>query len=136
MILCMLATGIILTKEADKKILKEDKVEDDEIKSKIGYFKVLADMRVIMAFLAAVVSYMTVEFLEPILSLRLNDFGYAPEISGYLFTAMTTPYIIGCAMVPLAMKKHSKRTVMIIAFILVSFLSTLFGPSEVLNFPD
>jgi hypothetical protein len=57
-------------------------------------------------------------------------------VSGFLLVAMAVPYIVGCLSVPYVLKKYSKMNVMIFSFILVSAFSTLFGPSEVLNYPN
>jgi hypothetical protein len=67
----MLATHRVLDKRADVKILKEDKDEDNEIKKKITYCKVLSDMRVIMASCGVIVSMSALTFVEPILSIRV-----------------------------------------------------------------
>ncbi len=49
---------------------------------------------------------------------------------------MAGPYIFACPIVPYVLKKYSKINVMIFSLILVSALSTLFGPSKILNYPD
>ena len=92
----------------------------------------MKDVRVIMAFLACMIAIMNVTFMEPIVSLRVVEFGYSPEISGFLFTAITIPYIIACPFVMKAIKKYPKRNIMVTAFIIITIFSTLFGPSKIL----
>ena len=93
-------------------------------------------IRVLMAFLACMIAIMNISFLEPIISLRVKEFGYRKEISGFVFTAMTIPYMIACPFVSKAMKKYPKKNIMVIAFILLTIFSTMFGPSKILMFPN
>jgi MFS family permease len=92
----------------------------------------LKDVRVIMAFLACMIAIMNVSFMEPIISLRVIEFGFNAEVSGFLFTAMTIPYIIACPFVLKAIKRWPKRNIMVTAFIIITIFSTMFGPSKIL----
>ncbi len=106
------------------------------MKKKITYWTVLKDVRVIMAFLACMIAIMNVTFMEPIMSIRVKEFGLPPEISGFMFTAITIPYIIACPFVLKICEKYPKRNIMVTCFIILTIGSTMFGPSKVLQFPN
>jgi len=78
----------------------------------------------------------TLTFTEPIFAFRIEEFGYAGNTSGFVFIALTVPYIAACQFVSQVTEKYSNRGVMIIGFIITGFVGTMFGPSEFLGYPN
>ena len=106
----------------------DDTLENEKSKE-ITFWKVLSNSRVVFSVLACIMSMMSITFSEPIFALRIEDFGYDANASGFIFVALTIPYIFGCPLVSRIIKKYSKRGVMIIGFFLTGLVGTMFGPS-------
>ena len=89
-----------------------------------------------MSFLTCLMTLINISFTEPILALRVVDFGYQPEFAGFIFCVSNITYFAGCIAVIKLLDSYQKLDMMLYCTLSKVFLVTLFGPSKFFHMPN
>ena len=96
----------------------------------------MACPRYSFAAIATSLAYCHFCIIEPILALRLVEYGLNTMQIAFFFCLFSTTYFVSAVFMKFMPKKIEKRVRMILAAVLFSIGCFLLGPSEILGFSD
>lgn len=82
------------------------------------------------------ISYFSYVFMEPILAIRLLDYGLSKIQIGLFFAICPLTYMVSGVSIQYLPKWLDNRVPLFIASVLIFFGGLLIGPSAVFGFPD
>ena len=132
----------IVPKTVDKQDphLMESSQEDSEllnsgtpkIKERIKYFDIFKWRIFVLTAIVAFFSYFWYWFFEPVLAIRLMEFGLSEFWIGMFFTIQATGYIIGWVSFTLISDYFDKKIMITVSMFLTGVIMFLIGPSLLL----
>ena len=106
---------------------ENDDGEEFELR-KLGYSNLICNQRILWAALTGALASVTFGELEPILSLRVLDYGVSDFQIGLIFGITPLAYAIGCILTPLIPRWVESRVIMITATVCVGLMTGLINP--------
>lgn len=96
----------------------------------------LANKRFFFGLLGQFCAYFALQFISPVLALRLADFGSTPEENGLLFAIPSLIYVLHMPLISVYTSVVSKRAVMMIGFALMALSMLFIGNSAWIFIPE
>ena len=104
--------------------------------TKIELKHLLAEKRFVFGLLGQFFAYFALQFISPVLALRLADFGAKPEENGVLFAIPSLIYVLHMPLISLYTRLISKRAVLMFGFALMALSMLFIGNSTWLMIPE
>ena len=96
----------------------------------------LSEKRFVFGLLGQFFAYFALQFISPVLALRLADFGAKPEENGVLFAIPSLIYVLHMPLISLYTRLVSKRCVLMFGFALMALSMLFVGNSAWLKIPE
>lgn len=103
---------------------------------KVNVRHLLREKRFAFGLLGQFLAYFALQFISPVLALRLADFGSTPLQSGAMFAIPSLLYVLHMPLISLYTRCISKRAIIITGFSLLSLSMLFIGNSKWLNIPE
>jgi len=99
-------------------------------KEEVSTFKLMSNSRFFFGCISQILVYASITYLQPILALHLQLFGYSGSFIGLCFAIPTLIYASTAPLVFLLTGKLPKRTVIFLGYLTMSTALFLIGPSK------